>query len=174
MGSANIESVRNASLSNFLLLSEIKFFDKSKDHWVFFSLENETNSPFEFVLTGGRNAQETYYIIIDNEITEKKTGYFVPIQERDIEQNYLNRVNLSIPENSTIDVYVKVENPDDLPLDFDNYKLISKDTWNKSVLQTNLFQGIFSGMMIILILLPLLLCQNKIKDFPQLDTIYLM
>lgn len=155
MGSANIESVRNASLSNFLLLSEINFFDKRKDHWVYFSLENETESSFDFILTGGRNAQETYYLVIDNHVVEKKSGYFFPIQERDIEQNYVNRVNLSIPPYTVIDVFIKVENPDNLPFDFKNYKLISKDTWNKSVLQINLFQGIFSGTMIILILLAL-------------------
>ncbi len=155
LGSANIESVRNASLSNYLRLNEMNFFDQDKTHWAFFTLENQTDAPFDFVLEGGRNARETYYIISNDEVQERKTGYFVPIKERDIEQNYLNRINLSLPANSTVGVYVKVESLDNLPLDFENFKLISKDTWNQSVLQINLFQGIFSGVMIILILLAL-------------------
>ena len=153
LGSATIESIRETSRSNYLSLNEIKFFDKEKAHWVYFTLQNETDTSLDFVLEGGRNSKETYYLIEEEVITEKKSGYFVPLEERDIKQNYLNRININLGPSSVVDVYIKVESLDGLALDFDNYKLVSNQTWNKNLSRLNLFEGIFSGIMIILILL---------------------
>ena len=155
LNSADVNDIVNKPESEFLNLPDIKLFDKAKPHWVKLVFENNTDELLDFILRGGRNSKETYYIVSQGQITEKRAGYFVPLNERDIEQNYLSKVNLSLLPNETTTVIIKVESLDNLPLDFDSYKLQPKTNFETDALHMNIFQGVFSGILLILGILSL-------------------
>ncbi len=155
METKGIEEVLALLNTEYLDLEQITYFDKSKPHWATFALTNESDNDISFVLKGGRNAKETYYLIDDEGIiTEKRSGYFIPVAERDIKQNYFNKISLDIPAGESLSVYVKIESLDKLPIDI-AFALTPLSTWEKTQLQTNLFEGLFSGVLIIFIILSL-------------------
>lgn len=169
LNSADVNDIIKKPESEFLNLTDIKLFDKTKPHWVKLMFENNTDELLDFILRGGRNSKETYYIVSNGQITEKRAGYFVPLNERDIEQNYLSKVNLSLPPNETTLVIIKVESLDNLPLDLGSYKLQPRSIFESDKLHLNIFQGVFSGVLLILGVLSLFFYgRSKSKVFLSL------
>lgn len=146
MNTSTLEDITKLSPSEFISLSDISYFDNSKTHWAFFQLNNPTTETFEFIIEGGNNAKETYYFIKDGQTTTKKTGYFFPATERDITHNYETKVKLVLPPETTVKAYVKIESPDNLPVDI-SFNLIPEAEWRKSLSKSTLFEGVFSGVL---------------------------
>lgn len=160
MESKDLLQVQALPASEFLDLDEINYFDSSKPHWAHFKLSNASQEVMRYVIKGGRNAKESYYIVNESgAVTEKLSGYFTPLSQRDIKQNYINKVNLEIPPYEEVQVYVKIESLDGLPLAID-FTLIPSSIWNKEQLQINLFQGIFNGALLIIIILSFFFYNN--------------
>lgn len=147
-----IDEVQNLAPADFLPLQNITLFDVSSTYWAFFQLANKSDDDLFFVVTGGRNARETYYILDEDQQEVKRTGYYFPSNQRDIKQGYPTRIKLSLPGRSTIKVFVKVESPDKNPIDI-QASLIPERTWRSNFENINLFEGIFSGVLVIIIAL---------------------
>lgn len=153
MSGKGINEILEVPASEYLQLEEISYFDKSKPHWATFALANETGDLMKFVIQGGRNSKETYYFLNSRgSIIEKKTGYFTPLVERDIRQNYFNKVGITIHPSEEIRVFVKIESLDNLPTDI-RFTITPLETWERAQLQSNIFEGFFSGILVIFIVL---------------------
>jgi len=167
----DIKGILALPKAEFLALNEINFFEKKKPYWATFSLSNNAEEPLDYVIEGGRNSKETYYFVDgEGQITTKGSGYHIPYNQRDIKQNYLNKVALHLDPGERIDIFVKIESLDNLPIDI-QFKLVPKSSWERTQLNTNIFQGIFSGVLIIFILLSVFFySSSKEQVFLRLGT----
>lgn len=147
-----IDDVRQLQVSDFIRLEDISVFNKEATYWVFFQLTSRIDQNIDFVLEGGRNGKETYYIITGEALDVKKTGYHFPSSERDIRQGYPTRVNVTLPSRTIIQVYAKIESTDFSPIDI-KASLVPKDSWTNNFENINLFQGIFSGVLLVIVIL---------------------
>ncbi|WP_422356496.1 ATP-binding protein [Roseivirga pacifica] len=147
MNAMEFEDVLNLAPNEFISLKDISYFDNTKTHWAFFQITNPTEEPHRYILKGGRNAKETYFIESDDGLEVKKTGYFFAANERDILDNYHTQVSINLAPETTKKVYVKIESPDNLPLNI-SFKLTPESQWTAEVRRKNLFEGVFSGVLI--------------------------
>ena len=144
-----IDDIRTLNQTHFLELTDISLFSKEATYWTYFQLKSGMNEAFDFVLKGGKNAKETYYIFDEDSIlTVKSTGYYYHVGNRDIEKGHQTRVKLTLPSRSVLHVYVKVESLDNNPIDI-KASLVPTDQWNSAFERTNLFEGVFSGILLI-------------------------
>ncbi|OEK01393.1 hypothetical protein BFP97_07615 [Roseivirga sp. 4D4] len=147
-----IDDVRQLQASDFIHLDDISIFNKDATYWAYFRLVSRADQDIDFVLHGGRNGKETYYLIRDEEVSVKKTGYHFPSGERDIRQGYPTRINMTLPAEETVHVYIKVESTDFNPIDI-RASLVPKDIWTNRLENMNLLEGIFSGILFVVIIL---------------------
>jgi len=147
-----IDDIKQLTPSDFIDLEDISIYDNNATYWLYFQLKNRTDSNLEFVLHGGRNAKETYYFIQGIETTVEKTGYHFPTDERDIRQGHQTRVNLTLPAKENTHVFAKIQSTDFKPIDL-QAKLVPKDIWTNRLDNMNLFEGVFSGILLVVIIL---------------------
>ena len=147
-----ISDIQALKPSEFLRLEDITLFNKTSTYWGFFQLVSRTNTNLDFIIAGGRNARETYYLINGERQEVKQTGYLFPSNQREIRQGYPTRVRLNLPGRATLKVFVKVESTDNNPIDI-QATLIPEAEWAEDFKSLNLFEGIFSGVLIIIIAL---------------------
>lgn len=147
-----IDDIVQLKPNEYLGLEDIKIFNKSATYWAYFQLSNRSDEDLEFVLQGGRNGKETYYLVRETGTIVRKTGYHFPANERDIRQGHQTKVNLNLKAREKLLIYVKIQSTDFNPIDV-RAKLIPKESWTNKDENTNLFQGIFSGVLFVVVVL---------------------
>lgn len=147
-----IDDIKEFTQSDFIDLDDISVYDNNATYWLYFQLSNRSDSNLEFVLHGGRNAKETYYIIQGTKTTVEKTGYHFPTDERGIRQGHQTRVNLTLPAKEITHVFAKIQSTDFKPIDI-QAKLVPKALWTNRLDNMALFEGVFSGVLLIVIIL---------------------
>mgnify|MGYP001150952488 CR=1 FL=1 len=150
--SLTIDDIRELQAQNFAALNDIELQDKSATFWAYFKLYNQLDNDLELVLKGGLNAQETYYLSDGANITDtKKTGHHFPVNSRDIKKGHQTRIKISIPARDVIHVYVKITSIGNTPVDI-KAELIPALEWNSVFERQKLFQGIFTGVLLIFVI----------------------
>ncbi|OEK04172.1 hybrid sensor histidine kinase/response regulator [Roseivirga misakiensis] len=145
----DIDSIQRLKPQDFTSFNNTKELNKLSNYWTYFQLKNQSRSELSFILKGGINAKETYYLVVDNQVTDvKKTGYHFPVDTRDIKRGHQTRINISIPTDKTLHLYVKIESTDNSPIDV-QARLIPADQWQSKFEKDKLFQGLFSGVLLI-------------------------
>lgn len=151
----SIDDIRKLEQSDFLELANISLFSKEANYWAYFQLNSRMNESFDFILKGGKNAKETYHIYDEDDIlTLKNTGYYFPVEDRDIDQGHQTRIKLSIPSRSITHVYVRIESLDNNPVDI-KAELTPASEWESSFERLNLFEGVFTGVLLIFMIVGL-------------------
>lgn len=147
-----IDDIKALERDEFIQLDDISIFENQATYWAYFVISSRSDKDLDFVLIGGNNSKETYYFIREGETIVKKTGYHFPTDERDIKQGYQNKVNLSLSSEETVRVFVKIQSNDYNPIDI-KANLIPKSTWSNRNEYVNLFEGIFSGVLLVVIVI---------------------
>ena len=152
-----IEDIRKLPQNDYIEGSYISHFDQSRTYWLYYVIINTSNKRLSHVLKGGNNSKETYYIQVNNEgIIESKTGAGFPVNERNIGQGYDTKIRLDIPANAKVNVYVKVESLFNMPIKL-SASLEPYDIWSQKKEQVNLFEGFFSGLILVIFTLSMFL-----------------
>ncbi|MCE7995072.1 MAG: response regulator [Roseivirga sp.] len=136
-------------------LTNFKSLDNDKTYWIKFRIQNTTNNDFSFILFTGTNARETIYFIRNGRVSERKAGYLVPASERELPLGYKSKARLDIASQEAVVVYVRTQSLDRFAPRFD-IKLVSEEVWTKEAQSTQLFEGIFTGLLLILSFLGLI------------------
>lgn len=136
-------------------LTSFKSLDNDKTYWIKFRIQNTTNNNFSFILFTGTNARETIYFIRNGRVSERKAGYLVPASEREVPLGYKSKARLDIASQEAVVVYVRTQSLDKFEPRFD-IKLVSEEVWTKEAQSTQLFEGIFTGLLLILSFLGLI------------------
>lgn len=147
-----IDDIKALEPKDFVRLNEVSSFDKTATYWTYFQIANRSENNIDFILNGGNNSQETYFIFQGETSTIKKAGYHFPIDERDIKRGYQNKINFHIPAAETIQVFVEINSIHSNPIDI-RVSLLPKGTWQTLTDRIGLFQGIFSGVLVLIIVL---------------------
>ena len=155
---ANIEEIRKLRASSFLESDLISRFDHEKTYWLYYQIINSTEETLSHVIEGGANSKETYYVAYDDsaDIIIKKTGYHFAANERDIPQGYTTKIQLNNPPQSTAHVYVKIDSQDGMPINI-NAEITPFDQWDNNRDKINLFEGVFGGLLFVIIIVGLFL-----------------
>ena len=82
--SLSYDQVKDFGASYFIGLDEIDLFEKNKTYWVKLVLSNYSERYQNLVVYTGDNAYSTIYIEKNGVLDSLKTGYFVPVSERNI------------------------------------------------------------------------------------------
>lgn len=135
--------------------TEFESLDNDKTYWIKFKIQNTTNKNFSFILFTGTNARETIYFIRNGRVSERKAGYLVPASQRELPLGYRSKVRLDIATQESVVVYVRTQSLDGFQPRF-NFKLVSEEVWAKEAQSTQLFEGIFTGLLFILSFLGLI------------------
>lgn len=149
----SIDDIMKLSQNNYIESSYIKLFDVNKTYWLYYIIINNTDNRLSHILRGGRNPKETYFIRIgDEKPVEAKTGYGFSASERNIAQGNDTKIRLDLPPKSQVNVYVKIESHNGTPIDL-KASLEPYDDWSQQKERINLFEGFFSGLILVIIIL---------------------
>lgn len=130
-------------LSNFPTLSS------KNTYWIKFKVQNTTNKDFAFILFTGINARETIYFIKNGQVSERKAGYLVPANEREIPLGHHSKVKLDIASQESVIIYVRTQSVDNFNPRFD-FHIVPETEWAKQSQSSQLFEGVFTGFLLVL------------------------
>ncbi|HEY9116980.1 MAG TPA: ATP-binding protein, partial [Roseivirga sp.] len=72
--------------------------------------------------------------------------------DRNIPLGYISKIKFDHPPKSTVDVYVKLESTDGMPIDI-AASIEPYEPWSKEREKINLFEGVFSGLLLVIIII---------------------
>jgi signal transduction histidine kinase len=127
--------------------------------WARFSLTNTLDYATEWVLylaPRGTNYARVYLIDQQGKTLEKKAGEFFPYYQKDLPAGRQCKVKLKLKPRHTYTCYIVLHNTDYKKAAFD-VRLASPEHYQAEVGNRNLFQGIFMGVVIIMVLYNLFL-----------------
>ncbi len=101
------------------------------------------------------NSNETIYFLRKTRVSERKAGYLTPANNREIPLGYVSKARLDVDSREAMTVLVRVYNADNFQPRF-SFRLQPYSDWAKSVDANNIFEGVFTGILIVLTLLGLI------------------
>ncbi|WP_020531754.1 sensor histidine kinase [Flexithrix dorotheae] len=141
----------------------LKSFDQplkaSNTYWGKISIKNNASEDKQWLFQTaqkGTNFSEVYYFDKKGKLVTKESGEYVPFEEKELPKNRKCKVILSIPAKTTYNVFIKIKNVDKRPPVFD-VKISSIESYHQELEQRNLFQGIFQGIIWIMMVYNLFL-----------------
>jgi|GEM_PF-1038353 len=138
---------------------ENKAANTNYTYWGKISIKNPHYHKVKSILNAavsGTNYVDVYYRDQDGNLIHKKNGEYVPYAEKDIKKSRTNKVNLEIPPQTQSEVYFKIRNIDNRVPHF-QVDIESLNSFNNEIEARNLIQGIFLGVVSIMVLYNLFL-----------------
>ncbi len=123
-------------------------------HWVRITINNTLPHEYEWVLNLGKDLN--YVDVFDplptlNQYAHKRNGIFISPSERNIDEMVSQtKVQISFLPKSKKTLFIRYENINNRPVRAD-LRLIKKDTFEQEVKYRNLSQGIFQGLIWIMV-----------------------
>lgn len=139
----------------FSPLTELKDRRPNRTYWIKLKIRNTTGQKHSYMLFTGTNSLETIYYIRKGSVSERKAGYLTPASNREIPLGYRSKARLEINNREELTILVRVLNTDNFGPRF-RYELQPMAEWAKSVDSKNIFEGIFTGILVVLCLLGLI------------------
>ena len=131
----------------------------SFDHawWFKLSIVNNSSKFQDWKLyVGFNNIIDVYFIDENGTVTHKKGGQYVPSSERDVVEGRISAFNLTLNPGEKISIYTRIENINHR-LPYFEPVVVNSYYWNKSLQKRNLSEGLFYGIMLIMVLYNLLI-----------------
>ncbi len=127
--------------------------NKNSTYWARLKIRNQLERDSDWYLFVGSCSYAKVFIPQqDGSFQIEKTGMLLPTSERSVKQERSNKVKFMIPEESReLEIFIRMETEFVFEPYF-NVALKSPDVWNKFIYDRNLVQGIFQGILWIMIL----------------------
>jgi len=159
--SLNIEEVMKADTS--FIPHDILFNNRKPTHnasyWGKIIVKNPHYHKLKYIFNAavvGTNYVDVYYLDQDGNIVHKRNGEYVPYHQKDVKKSRTNRVLVELATQSTTAIYFKVRNIDKRIPRF-QVNLESLKSFNNEIETRNITQGIFLGVVSIMVLYNLFL-----------------
>lgn len=126
-------------------------------YWLKLEFDNQLLQDTDWIFFLGYVTQAKVFVqtyqkrIKANRFAEKKTGIFMPTSDKDIRAGEDNKVHLRLPQRQKTIVYVRFKNEIAYPPELNLY-LQTEHSWTLSLANTNLWQGLFQGLLIMMML----------------------
>jgi serine phosphatase RsbU (regulator of sigma subunit) len=145
-----------------------KEFKHQYTYWGKITLQNDVKRKDDWLLhIGGRNSVVEIYIPEeDGKVSIKKTGVFVPVSQKSVNEAIQSFVSLYLPYQTPQTIYIKIVMFDKRTPKF-NLELYDLQNYNEELRWESLFQGMFQGVFWIMIL------YNLVIFFSTKDRTYL-
>ena len=119
--------------------------------WSRFSLKNNTKKFLDWKMyIGFNNHIDVYIFKSNNKVLHKRGGQYVPSSERDVVEGRISSFILEMEPDEEITIYVRVENINHR-LPYFEPVIVSSNYWSYMLQRRNLFEGIFYGIMLIMV-----------------------
>ncbi len=141
--------------------SEFQRFDSNElnrksAYWTVFRVRNESSESQNFAMLLGYNTLvEVHEEDKDGNINVRKSGYLMPIPERDIEHDGDAKVRLILNPNQEKTLWIRTQQLDNFP-PFLELSLVPYNEWEQRANREDLFEGVFTGILVVLALLGLI------------------
>jgi len=133
-----------------------QILDYRYTYWSVLKLRNESNEGQNFAMMLGHNSLiEVYEVDEDENITIRKSGYLMPIPERDIMHDGDAKVRLFLNKGEEKTIWIRTQQLDHFK-PFIEVSLIPYDVWNQGKDREDLFEGVFTGILVVLAVLSLI------------------
>ncbi len=132
---------------------------ESSTYWGKITIKNPHYHKVRFIFNTavvGTNYVDVYYQDQDGNIVHKQNGEYVPYKLKDIKKSRTNRVRVEIAAQTTSDLYFKIRNIDKRTPRF-QVSIESLQSFNNEIETRNITQGIFLGVVSIMVLYNLFL-----------------
>lgn len=146
------DQVKGFGTSYFIGLDEIDLFETNKTYWVKLVLSNYSERHQNLVVYTGDNAYSTIYIEKDGNLDSLKTGYFVPVSQRDIKRGFQSQFKLDLKEGQNASLLIKTRSLDNYPPRFE-FRTVQFEKWSQKAEEKAILEGVFTGLLIILSIL---------------------
>jgi len=122
-------------------------------HWARVSFKNTLKRDTEwYMMAGAGSLVDVYYMTEDGKYIHKQTGENRKVQDRDVKTERGNKVKIFVPsETETVTLYIRLETTIS-QYNYFNVALKSPDEWHDFIYERNIIQGIFQGIVWIMLL----------------------
>lgn len=143
-------------------------FQSNKTYWAKINLENQAIFDRDYILFLGYISEATVYVVYDNETyLEYSAGFFVENKKLNPHQGQGQKVRLTLQSKKVNSILVRFKNSINYPPE-PSFSIQDEPSWQEDIAQTNLIQGVFQG------LLWLILLYNLFLYFSLRDLTYLV
>lgn len=152
------EDINNHYVNRFdSFVDYSKVLLKENTHWFRFTIKNSSDELFDWALVV-RDFQYINVYIIDknNNIKHLKTGDLVPVKEKQIKAGIISSIKFYLLPNQTKTFYLQARSEIDLPI-LNTITIINSETFIRKTAIDNLLQGIFHGLLWLMLLYNLFL-----------------
>ena len=133
--------------------------------WAKFVVVNQSKEEFEWLLfTGNNDLVEVYILQKNGSPVLKKSGNLTPISQKDIKKGYNSKVLLHLLPEQITEIYIKIKQFGHKTPVFD-VKIVHPEAWQQIILSRNLFQGLFQGILWMMIFYSLFILMVS-RDLP--------
>ncbi len=150
----NLEDVQ-ARLGEFSSLDTYNLNYKYA-YWSVFKIKNESGEGLSFIMTLGQNSSVDVYEEEDTgQVTHKKTGYLTPMSERDIKHDGDAKVTLFLDAGEEKTIWTRTLQADHFQ-PIIRINLVPYSDWVLTTDREDLFEGVFTGFLVVLAVLGLI------------------
>jgi|GEM_PF-5609997 len=147
------EDIQSESLQAYFApyrsYSQINDFEKA--WWFKFSLKNVSGNFMDWKMyVGFNNIIDLYLEDISGRVTHKKGGQYMPSSQRDVVEGRISAFNLKLAPGEAITIFARIENINHRIPYFEPV-VVNSRYWNKSLQERNLNEGVFYGIMLIMV-----------------------
>ena len=142
-------------------LSEFKAFNSQVlnhrySYWSVIKLRNDSDKGQNFAMMLGYNSMvEGYEVDNNGNVTIRKSGYLMSIPERDMLHDGDAKVKLFLNKGEEKTIWIRTRQLDHFK-PFIEVSLIPYDIWDRHTDREDLFEGVFTGILVILAILSLI------------------
>lgn len=132
---------------------------RNATYWVHFSIQHQlTQASGWMMYLGYPSMAEVYISDQDSGYVVQKSGVFMPHSIKGFNKGEMQKVRLFLEPGEEKDIYIKVWEIDQSKPDFDDLSLVELSYWSSlSMEQAHVIIGVFSGMVLIIILYNIIL-----------------
>lgn len=144
-----IETIQKDIVQEKFTLSNIERgqLSSSQVYWMKLKLKSNLYRDSEWILSLGLVSNADVFLFYEKDrYTWKKAGQFVTYSERDVKTGRFNSVDVYLPAQQELEIYIRFFNQVNYPPDL-NARLIPKNTWMEKNIGNGLVQGFFQGLL---------------------------
>ncbi len=155
-GSLTLEEVQKLPFQKYPVRNE-EFFQADYAYWGKITLKSTLSRHTDwFLYVGFDNLIEFYFPDQAGNYQRKLGGQYVPSSQKEIVEGRVSPFNISLAPNTSMTVYIRVENFNQRAPSF-YMALVNPTYWHKRLQKRNLVEGLFNGVLLIMIFYNLLL-----------------
>jgi serine phosphatase RsbU (regulator of sigma subunit) len=157
-GSMALSDIRKADFKGWVGIANLpQPLRPNASYWAKFTLKSHLTTHSDWVLfLGFVSRAEIYSLDEEGKFRRQQTGFFVPNAQQQVREGAENKVVISLLPKATATIFIKFKNVLNYPPE-PVFALQARESWQAELGQDHLYQGIFQGLLWMLLIYNLFL-----------------